>query len=382
MITDVNTAQRSKWIDVLKGIAIFFVVLGHSPYLTYMSPKVFNVIFSFHMPLFLFIAGYLFNSDQPALGLVRKRFNSLLKPYLFTIILISITYIVFKNGHSPLWYLFWIIYGNGPNLPKLGLHLWFLPHLFFVTLFIWSLFKLFKKLKFFTSLVMSTAIVFFVFGALSIDLFWNIKIPDSNLNSFINNIGLFLSNGVLDNPAYLKDTIIPNSQFILKGLPWSLDITLITSAFFITGYITKNYSPEAIFRKHYAALPILILFIIIHYKFNDTIDLNLRRYDNFFICSFLAIVGIYCCIYISHVFCITDNYLSKSIAYIGRYSLIVYIFHLFIQSKVYFAILTLLPQQAAIAFLPALIAGVAVPLLLNYFIFKRFNFFRFWYYSK
>jgi len=80
--------------------------------------------------------------------------------------------------------------------------------------------------------------------------------------------------------------------------------------------------------------------------------------------------------------CITDNYLSESIAYIGRRSLIVYIFHLFIQSKVYFAILALLPQHAAIAFLPALIAGVVVSLLINYFILKRFNFFRFWYYSK
>ncbi len=50
--------KRIEWIDVLKGIGIILVILGHTHVLfrTY--------IFSFHMPLFFFISGYLFTIDR------------------------------------------------------------------------------------------------------------------------------------------------------------------------------------------------------------------------------------------------------------------------------------------------------------------------------
>lgn len=46
---------RDETIDVLKGIAILLVVLGHIA----AAPKLTSVIYSFHMPLFIFISGYL-----------------------------------------------------------------------------------------------------------------------------------------------------------------------------------------------------------------------------------------------------------------------------------------------------------------------------------
>lgn len=59
--------KKIQWLDTLKGIAIILVVLGHS------SPDVslpggpsdqyfkilYNVIYSFHMPLMFWIAGFL-----------------------------------------------------------------------------------------------------------------------------------------------------------------------------------------------------------------------------------------------------------------------------------------------------------------------------------
>lgn len=57
---------RNEYIDYLKGIAIFFVLWGHSiQYLSYgadefWNDRVFSGIYSFHMPLFIFLSGYVF----------------------------------------------------------------------------------------------------------------------------------------------------------------------------------------------------------------------------------------------------------------------------------------------------------------------------------
>lgn len=57
--------MREKWIDTAKGRLIFLVVLGHSlQYLfchgvNYWDNKMFLFIYSFHMPLFAFLSGYL-----------------------------------------------------------------------------------------------------------------------------------------------------------------------------------------------------------------------------------------------------------------------------------------------------------------------------------
>ena len=48
--------ERKKYIDILKGIGIFYVILGHVTHTSFL----FRYIYSFHMPLFFFISGMLF----------------------------------------------------------------------------------------------------------------------------------------------------------------------------------------------------------------------------------------------------------------------------------------------------------------------------------
>lgn len=48
--------DRLSWIDILKGIGIILVVIGH----IYANDTTFNWIYSFHMPLFFFAAGWLY----------------------------------------------------------------------------------------------------------------------------------------------------------------------------------------------------------------------------------------------------------------------------------------------------------------------------------
>ena len=61
--------ERQHWLDVVKGLAIILVVIGHvgSTYGGESASQSFNTIhafiYSFHMPLFMFISEYLFISS-------------------------------------------------------------------------------------------------------------------------------------------------------------------------------------------------------------------------------------------------------------------------------------------------------------------------------
>lgn len=83
---------RNPLIDVLRGFAIFLMVFGHCiQYLFawppgdsgYFLDPVFALIYSFHMPLFMVVSGYLFYLSQKGRDfrtLVRKQVKSLLIP--------------------------------------------------------------------------------------------------------------------------------------------------------------------------------------------------------------------------------------------------------------------------------------------------------------
>ena len=66
---------RIDWIDSAKGIGIILMLLGHVSAM----PKYFIIlIFSFHMPLFFFLSGYLYKSQNLTLGgVIVKISNSL-----------------------------------------------------------------------------------------------------------------------------------------------------------------------------------------------------------------------------------------------------------------------------------------------------------------
>jgi acyltransferase len=75
--------QRIAFIDTAKAIGIVLVVVGHTPG---MSARLCELIYSFHMPLFFFISGYLLPSNRHSLPLAKswsKSARTLLVPYLF-----------------------------------------------------------------------------------------------------------------------------------------------------------------------------------------------------------------------------------------------------------------------------------------------------------
>lgn len=51
---------RNEYLDFLKGLAIILVVTGHCIQISYINfdeNVIFKVIYSFHMPFFMFLAG-------------------------------------------------------------------------------------------------------------------------------------------------------------------------------------------------------------------------------------------------------------------------------------------------------------------------------------
>ncbi len=83
--------KRIEEVDIAKGIAIIFVVLGH---LHIQSINEFS--YSFHMPLFIILSGMFLGNTTSLKTEIKKRFMSLIVPYVITEIAIVFGKIVFN----------------------------------------------------------------------------------------------------------------------------------------------------------------------------------------------------------------------------------------------------------------------------------------------
>lgn len=106
-----KVSERYTWIDCIKGIGIFLVVLGH----IYKDNYIGLWIYSFHMPLFFMLSGYLMYAKSVdwkcggASYLTRKS-KTLLWPFiLFRVLLVGYWYVVESKFREldlgPIWFL-------------------------------------------------------------------------------------------------------------------------------------------------------------------------------------------------------------------------------------------------------------------------------------
>ena len=123
------SSQRIAYLDIARGIGILLVVLAHSD-LAWISTYLHRFIYSFHVPLFFFLSGYFFSTKIPFGIFIKKRFNAILKPYLFTIFLIYLVKTSFTNMSfgTMLGRLAKSLYATGEYIEWIPL--WFLPACF------------------------------------------------------------------------------------------------------------------------------------------------------------------------------------------------------------------------------------------------------------
>ncbi|WWR17462.1 acyltransferase family protein [Lachnospiraceae bacterium JLR.KK008] len=86
--------KRLDYLDMVKGVGIILVVVGHS---SYVPEGVLTWLASFHMPLFFIVSGMLFahkQSDQEPFGnYVKRRFHGMILPYFwFSLIYLGVDY--------------------------------------------------------------------------------------------------------------------------------------------------------------------------------------------------------------------------------------------------------------------------------------------------
>lgn len=76
--------KRIEWIDVSKAQVIWLMVLGHIIGRDGLDGFIFNAIYSFHMPFFFFVSGFLHKTkSQNFITYTKANFLSLIIPYFF-----------------------------------------------------------------------------------------------------------------------------------------------------------------------------------------------------------------------------------------------------------------------------------------------------------
>ncbi len=165
-----NEKERELWRDVSKGIAIVLMIIGHSPSL---YPAIFReIIYSFHMPFFLIIAGYGFKSSGDFLSYVNKKFKNLIIPYFaFSFAFLIIRYIMLDLSIEQIKVYLLQIFWKG-----YGIHIeWFFVCLFEVEIVWFCINRINDEIVQLSIVVMSLLLGVF-FSNLGIHLPWLIDV--------------------------------------------------------------------------------------------------------------------------------------------------------------------------------------------------------------
>ena len=122
--------KRIAYLDVMKGLLITLVVIGHLPYFDYDS-RTLTLIYSFHMHAFLIIGGILshVNEDTKFSTIIKKRIKGTLVPY-FIFYIISLLIIPTPSIQQKLNALIVVFRGIGDPVNAINLPLWFLTFYF------------------------------------------------------------------------------------------------------------------------------------------------------------------------------------------------------------------------------------------------------------
>ena len=325
------SAKRVEYIDIAKGIGITLVVMGHNDF-ALISPFAHKLIYSFHMPMFFFMSGMFFKPDIPFWTFVRQRFNRDLRPFLFMILFIFFTSISFSKVSilEASRRLVKAMYGSGQYLD--WVQLWFLPHLFVVSLFAYLFVRAIRQ-PLLVRMRWAILVILYVISVFSITLFYPLE---------LNLLG--------------KD-------FTLYGLPFSLDLVLISGFFFILAYELNQTRYAGFLESPWTLLIAALTLIFLVWYFPAKIDFNIRWFDSLPINTIEALLGILLILAISKQM-ERISWLSYVFRYLGQASLIILIFQVPIQDYWGQKLLTL-TNNLSFSYWVSFLAGVLGPVIIN-----------------
>ena len=285
------------------------------------------------MPLFVFLSGLFFRPTQTIGDVVASKFASLLKPFYVVLLLNFLFHLVTNPQYLYKLELLNILYGSGGTVSWTPL--WFLSHIFVVFVVAWCLnyFVLRKFAK--NSYKWILLLVIFWVGA--------------------SNIALFADNE-------LTDALFSSHTQLVRGLPFNFDIVLVTMPIFLAGHLLSdrclNFKPEWLM-----AILMLIIFITLHYTFDETLELNGRQFGNFIVCTAQIISGIYLAFSLGYLLQFV-TVVSKVLQYLGGATLYLLIFHFVPQHIVTGSLQFHFPEYPLICAMIGMLSSILFSLML------------------
>jgi acyltransferase len=300
--------MRFHWIDALKGFGIMLVVLAHHS----LPIALDTYIFSFHMPLFFFISGFLFDFGkytESSGNFVKGRFRSLIVPYFCFAVITCIFYFLLDELYTPgiasikffensiFHGISHILVAFGPAI-SYNPPLWFLTCLFVTELLFYGLAKKYygdpEKLVFW--LIIAGVIGYLYSIYLPFRIPWNVDVALAAI--------VFYGAGNL-----FKRLTEPESK-----VSFSLKLD--------SGFIEKFSRFEKYLFLTAVLLSLLYLGYLLKFPTDDKVNMNVLKYGDFFSFYLLAFAGIFTLVYLSR-----RLVSSKVLEYYGRNSLIILALH-------------------------------------------------------
>lgn len=249
--------EHIHWVDVAKGLGMFLVILGH----TVKNNEILWWIYSFHMPLFFFLSGYLSEQNGRISNVkifVIKKSKSLLLPFVFFRLLLVFYWLLVERYFREL--------DIGP--------IWFLLVLYFVDIiYAPILLKLKRKIFSILSLI------------LSIILFYTLK------------------------------SVTTDSLFFHQFIGWGLRILNGGIWFSLAFFCRKMYKRRKITKKWHVFVYLCCLTIsLFAYKYNGNVSIYSNTINNIFLYLLLGICGIGAVLY-SSKFLIKRHYFIEKIGF-------------------------------------------------------------------
>ena len=195
--------KRIGSIDIVKGITIFLVIVGHAAG-NLDTPAYRVALYYFHMPLFFLVSGMVL---KPSGSYDKGHWVRFLSKNLLALM---VPYFIWGAIYSQFCYanLGWILYGSWQGLGKAGTltSLWFLPCLFVARVMMEILFMLFRKVKTNSRLLAALCAPF----------------------------------------AFTVGFLLPSLE---AGYPWCAD-----SAFVALGFLLTGYAAQDVLKKFYTSV--------------------------------------------------------------------------------------------------------------------------------
>lgn len=320
-----DTQPRNKTVDVAKGVAGVFVVLGHTLAFRYHEGALLQLT---HLttPLYIFLSGVFIKVDRPWRPSWIRLFDALLKPYFVVLLAWGCWHAVGGSFH---WsdYLLGVLHGTGATIVLMPL--WFLPHLF--------LCRVVGKVVLHDCGVAQSKTVCMLLAS----ILWC--------------AGLF----VLDRAGGGQYRFMATTHWL--ELPFSADVLPLTLACLLAGYVLSSY----VQRCRFSALPWLLSAVVIAAAIfsGAAFDINRRVVVQPLGVTALVVAGLYAATTGAAGlarWCLVADFF----AYFGRYFLLVLLLHLLVLRSLFHGLDIWLPDAGVWQVVWMFVGGMVLSLML------------------